>query len=72
MASVTNYRGNPNDLMEQTHSGLFNYLFGKDRKKEINREMPMAAGGDAFRGVDPVECVNAKQRSRPIRGKKQQ
>ena len=38
MASVTNYKGNPNDLMEQTHSGLFNYLFGEDRKKEITRE----------------------------------
>jgi len=38
MASVTNYKGNPNDLLEQTHSGLFNYLFGEDRKKEINRE----------------------------------
>ena len=38
MASVTNYKGNPNDLMDDTNSGLINYLFGKDRKKEINRE----------------------------------
>ena len=38
MASVTNYRGDPTDLMKETHSGLINYLFGKDRKKEINKE----------------------------------
>ena len=38
MASVTNYKQNPDELMEDTHSGLVNYLFGKDRKKEINRE----------------------------------
>ena len=24
--------------MEDTHSGLVNYLFGKDRKREINRK----------------------------------
>ena len=39
MASVTNYKQNPDELMEDTHSGLVNYLFGKDRKKEINREI---------------------------------
>ena len=38
MASVTNYKQNPDELMEDTHSGLVNYLFGKDRKKEINRK----------------------------------
>ena len=38
MASVTNYKGDPNDMMNETHSGLLNYMFGKDRKKEINRE----------------------------------
>lgn len=38
MASVTNYKGNPSDLMNDPNSGLLNYLFGKDRKKEINRE----------------------------------
>ena len=38
MASVTNYKGDPSDLMNDTHSGLVNYLFGKDRKKEINKE----------------------------------
>merc|ERR1712150_428160 len=38
MASVTNYKQNPDELMDDTHSGLVNYLFGKDRKKEINRE----------------------------------
>ena len=38
MASVTNYKGNPSDLMNDTKSGLLNYLFGEDRKKEIDRE----------------------------------
>ena len=38
MASVTDYRGNPNKLMTESHSGLMNYLFGKDRKKELTRE----------------------------------
>ena len=38
MASVTNYKGDPSDLMNAGHSGLLNYLFGKDRKKEINHE----------------------------------
>ena len=39
MASVTNYKGDINEMyMTDTHSGLLNYLFGKDRKKVINRE----------------------------------
>ena len=38
MASVTNFRGNVNEYMTCTHSGLLNYLFGKDRKKEMKRE----------------------------------
>ena len=38
MATVTNYKGDPTDLMNAKYSGLINYLFGKDRKKEINKE----------------------------------
>ena len=38
MASVTNYHGNPSDLMNDPNSGLLNYLFGKDRKNKFNRE----------------------------------
>merc|ERR1712018_377437 len=38
MASVTNYKGNSNDLLNDPSSGLMNYLFGNDRKNEINRE----------------------------------
>ena len=38
MASVTNYKGDPTDLINQKHSGLMNYLFGNDRTKEINKE----------------------------------
>ena len=38
MASITNYHGDPEDLMKNEHSGLINYLFGKDRKKTFNRD----------------------------------
>ena len=38
MASVTNYKGKIDDMLNDQHSGLLNYLFGKDRKNEINRE----------------------------------
>ena len=38
MATVTNYKGDPEDLINQKNSGLMNYLFGNDRTKEINRE----------------------------------
>ena len=37
MAAVINYKGDPFDLLE-SHSGLINYLFGKTRKKQINKE----------------------------------
>ena len=38
MASVTNFKGDIPDLMKDEHSGLINYLFGKDRKKELTKE----------------------------------
>merc|ERR1719330_870429 len=38
MAKIVNYKGNPQDLMNQTHSGLLTYLFGEDRKKSIKIE----------------------------------
>ena len=38
MAAVTNFKGDVKDLMTDTHSGLINYLFGKDRKKELTKE----------------------------------
>ena len=38
MASVTSYKGEIKDLMTDTHSGLVNYLFGKDRNKELTKE----------------------------------
>ena len=37
MAKVINYKGDPDNLMHETHSGLINYVFGKDRKKEIDK-----------------------------------
>ena len=38
MASVTNYKGHPEELLNAHYSGLLNYLFGTDRKNEINKE----------------------------------
>ena len=38
MASVTNFKGDIHELMKEENSGLLNYMFGKDRKKEINKE----------------------------------
>merc|ERR1712136_629674 len=37
MAAVTNYKGDPFDLLED-QSGLINYLFGRTRKKQINKD----------------------------------
>merc|ERR1712018_231947 len=51
MASVTNYKGDVSDLMNQEHSGLINYLFGKDRKKEINKEKFMKLQQDLMDDV---------------------
>ena len=51
MASVTNYKGDVSDLMDQKHSGLINYLFGKDRKKEINKEKFMKLQQDLMDDV---------------------
>ena len=37
IAKITNYKGDPNDLMKETHSGLVNYIFGKNRATQINK-----------------------------------
>ena len=38
MATITDYKGNRDDLTKCEYSGLMNYLFGKNRDKEINCE----------------------------------
>ena len=38
MATITDYKGCKEDLTNCEYSGLMNYLFGKNRDKEINRE----------------------------------
>jgi len=38
MAAITDYKGNKDDLTKCEYSGLMNYLFGKNRDKEIDRE----------------------------------
>ena len=51
MASVTNYKGDVSDLMNDEHSGLINYLFGKDRKKELTKETFMQLQQDLMDDV---------------------
>jgi Ca2+-binding EF-hand superfamily protein len=38
MAKIVNYKGNPDDLNNETHSGLVDYLFGADRSKSLKKE----------------------------------
>ena len=38
MAKVTNNKSDVRELMKETHSGLINYLFGKDKTREIMKE----------------------------------
>ena len=38
MATITDYKGNRDDLTKCEYSGLMNYLFGKNRDKQINCE----------------------------------
>ena len=38
MADITNYHGDPYDLMNEGHSGLLTYLFGKDGNNSFNKE----------------------------------
>ena len=51
MASVTNYKGDIAEMMDDEHSGLVNYLFGKDRKKEITKESFMQLQQDLMDDV---------------------
>ena len=55
MATVTNYKGDPADLMNDEHSGLINYLFGKDRKKTINHKRFLKLQQDLMNDVLWVE-----------------
>lgn len=38
MAKIVNYKGNPDDLMNECHSGLVDYLFGKDKSIALKKE----------------------------------
>ncbi len=38
MAKVADYKGNPEELLLDSKSGLVNYIFGKDRDRVITRE----------------------------------
>ena len=38
MASITNYKGDVDDLMNDECSGLINYLFGRNRNKTIDKD----------------------------------
>ena len=37
MARVTNYKGNPEELLEDKKSGLITHIFGRDRKRVMTR-----------------------------------
>lgn len=37
MSTIINHKGNPEELLEENHSGLINFLFGRDKKKSIHR-----------------------------------
>jgi len=50
MAAVTNYKGDPLDLLED-HSGLINYLFGRTRKKQMNKDKFMKFQQDIMNDV---------------------
>lgn len=36
MARISGYKGNPEDLMEESKSGLMSYVFGQDRSKGLD------------------------------------
>ena len=55
MAAVTNYKGDPFDLLEH-QSGLINYLFGKTRKKQINKDNFMKFQQDLMNDI--LFCSN--------------
>ena len=38
MASITNYKGDVDDLLNDESSGLITYLFGKARNKTISKD----------------------------------
>ena len=50
MAAVTNYKGDPLDLLEG-HSGLINYVFGKTRNKQMNKAMFLKLQQDLMNDV---------------------
>ena len=66
MASVTNFKGDIPELMEEEHSGLLNYLFGKDRKKEINKEKFMQLQQDLMDDVLWLEFSRYSKDGRTI------
>ena len=66
MAAVTNYKGDPLDLLEDTHSGLINYLFGKNRKKEINKEKFVKFQQDVMNDVLWLEFTRYSKDGSPI------
>jgi len=51
MAAVTNYKGDPMDLVNEGNSGLINYLFGKSRTKALNKDKFMKFQQDLMNDV---------------------
>ncbi len=66
---MTNYKGDPEDLINQKHSGLMNYLFGEDRRKVINRESFLQFQRDLMRDVFWLEFTRYSKDGKTITDK---
>ena len=69
MATVTNYKGDPQDLIKQKHSGLINYLFGKDRTNEITKEKFLQFQHDLMRDIFWLEFTRYSKDGKTISDK---
>ena len=64
MASITNYKGDVDNLMKNEYSGLTNYLFGSNRNKVVSKESFMKLQEELMDDVLWLEfsryCKNGK------------
>ena len=65
MAAVINYKGDPFDLLE-SHSGLINYLFGKTRKKQINKDQILKFQEDLMNDILWLEFTRYSKNNHTI------
>ena len=65
---MTNYKGDPTDLVNEKRSGLINYLFGKDRKKKISKEEFLKFQKDLMNDVFWIEFNRYSKDGKTISG----